>query len=257
MRSVLQWLLVVVFASFAFTNLESAVGQEQASRTEDIPDTHKRVPIHGFELLLNKTMLDEQRREKTDQMLQLMDQQLERVSDVVPKEALRHLRTVRIWVNPPYDGVTPTAEYHPGAGWLRDNNRNPAMAKCVEVTDLHDFKFEDRRMPWLMLHELSHAYHDQVLGSKNVKIRTAFENASESGKYEEVDRFDGNRIIKDRAYALSNPAEYFAETTEAFFGQNDFFPFDRWELKSVDPEMHELLAELWGVEGTIQNRVRK
>ena len=31
----------------------------------------------------------------------------------------------------------------------------------------------------------------------------------------------------DRAYALVNPMEYFAETTEAFFSRNDFFPFIR------------------------------
>jgi hypothetical protein len=40
--------------------------------------------------------------------------------------------------------------------------------------------------------------------------------------------------------------EYFAETTEAFFSRNDFFPFTREELKQHDPEMEKLLEQLWG-----------
>jgi Mlc titration factor MtfA (ptsG expression regulator) len=51
----------------------------------------------------------------------------------------------------------------------------------------------------------------------------------------------------DRAYAITNPAEYFAETTEAYFSRNDFFPFTKEELKQHDPAMFELLGKLWGL----------
>ena len=46
---------------------------------------------------------------------------------------------------------------------------------------------------------------------------------------------------------MTNPMEYFAESTEAFFSRNDFFPFTRDELKQHDPEMEQLLVKLWGV----------
>jgi len=48
--------------------------------------------------------------------------------------------------------------------------------------------------------------------------------------------------------SLSSPApmEYFAESTEAFFGTNDFYPFVRPELREFDPEMFNLLTKLWG-----------
>jgi kynurenine formamidase len=52
---------------------------------------------------------------------------------------------------------------------------------------------------------------------------------------------------RERAYAMSNPMEYFAEATEAFFSRNDFFPFNRAELKRHDTGMEQLLAKLWGV----------
>ena len=44
---------------------------------------------------------------------------------------------------------------------------------------------------------------------------------------------------------MSNHKEYFAETTEAFFSRNDFFPFTRDELKKHDPDMFALLETLW------------
>ena len=46
---------------------------------------------------------------------------------------------------------------------------------------------------------------------------------------------------------MTNEKEYFAECTEAYFGENDFFPFNAAELKAHDPEMYALLGTLWGV----------
>ena len=99
----------------------------------------------------------------------------------------------------------------------------------------------------MVLHELAHAYHDQVLGFNDTRIRDAFEAAEASGGYDEVDRFNGNKIVKDRAYALSNHKEYFAESTEAYFGRNDFYPFTRKDLQHHDPGMLTLLEEVWQV----------
>ena len=44
---------------------------------------------------------------------------------------------------------------------------------------------------------------------------------------------------------MTNPMEYFAECSEAFFSTNDFFPFNKEELQKHDPEMFELLHKLW------------
>lgn len=39
--------------------------------------------------------------------------------------------------------------------------------------------------------------------------------------------------------------EFFAEMTEVYIGVNDFFPFNRAELKEAAPEIYELLAFIW------------
>ena len=80
------------------------------------------------------------------------------------------------------------------------------------------------------------------------KLRALYERAKAGGRYDRVERWFGTGKTNtfERAYAMNNPMEYFAETTEAFFSRNDFFPFTRNELQAHDPEMFTLLAKLWG-----------
>jgi Mlc titration factor MtfA (ptsG expression regulator) len=102
-------------------------------------------------------------------------------------------------------------------------------------------------MPDFVLHELAHAYHDRVLGFDHGEIRAAYEAAKASGRYDRVKRWTGERETRERAYAMTDPKEYFAETSEAYFGRNDFEPFQREELAQHDPHMLRLLEKLWGV----------
>ncbi len=223
---------------------------KEAKPADNVPrsrsDGHRSLLLHGWTLHLSDRLRAEE-DEATRRMLELLDGQLKRVVDAVPEPALSRLREIPIWINPPYEGRRGTAEYHPERDWLEKNGRDPAMARAVEITNVANFPFENRRMPYLLLHELAHGYHDRVLegGYGNAEVRAAFERARDSGTYDEVDRFDGNRIRKDKAYALSNPMEYFAESSEAYFGKNDFFPFTREELLRHDPSMHDLLRRLW------------
>ncbi len=183
----------------------------------------------------------------TARALQLLAAQLEYIARVVPKAAAAELQKVPLWISPAYPGTPPRAEYHPDAGWLREHGRDPAMAKAVEFTNVRIFEPETRRMPVFVLHELAHAYHDRVLGFDEPRIQAAYRKAKAGGQYDRVQRRDAQgRVSTGRAYALTDPKEYFAESTEAFFGTNDFFPFTRPELAEHDPAICRLLEELWG-----------
>ena len=63
---------------------------------------------------------------------------------------------------------------------------------------------------------------------------------------------------KRKAYAATNYKEYFAELTEAYFGKNDFFPFNRVDLKKYDPTGYQLMQDVWGQpsEGAAPSRKR-
>jgi len=175
---------------------------------------------------------------------------LKEIVRVVPKEAVAHLQKVDLWINPEYPKIPPRAEYHPDGGWLKANGRNPAMAHCVEITNVRTFEAETRRMPCFVLHELAHAYHDQILGFDQPDIIAAYDKAVANKSYDKVERSFGDPKRPntfERAYGMTNHKEYFAESTEAFFGRNDFFPFTHEELQKHDPVMCELLAKVWGV----------
>jgi hypothetical protein len=134
--------------------------------------------------------------------------------------------------------------YHPDAGWLRSHGMNPAKAGAVEVASARNFLSWTVAQPWMVLHELAHGYHDQVLGFDNAEVRACFDAAVSAHLYDSVLGFDGK---KRRHYALTDPKEYFAELTESYFGTNDFYPFVRAELKQHDPRAFDLVEKLWGV----------
>jgi Asp-tRNA(Asn)/Glu-tRNA(Gln) amidotransferase A subunit family amidase len=203
--------------------------------------------VAGWRLFVSQTLLDEHAA-ATERAIELLEKQLEEIVRVVPSDTVTKLKAVPLYFSVTYAGVDPKAEYHPAAGWLRKHGRDPTMEKAVEFTNVHIFEAETRRMPNFALHELAHAYHDRELadGFGNRDVADTFERARASGTYDRVERQDAEgRRTTDRAYALTNPQEYFAETTEAYFSRNDFFPFCREELEAHDPHACRMLEKLW------------
>jgi len=182
-------------------------------------------------------------REVPDPAVRLLDTRLQDVVRLVPAKAVDELRKVPIWIGG-RDGKKGGAEYHPDRGWLEKNGYNPEKAKAVDLGRPEKFVHEVKRQPFMVLHELAHAYHDRVLGFGHERIRAAFDAAAKGGNYESVLFWD-NRKVKH--YALTDPKEYFAEGTEAYFGTNDFYPFVRAELREHDPGLAGVLESVWGV----------
>ena len=227
----------------------SAVAREQAANPDKL---HEIRDIQGWSVHLSRSLLISDAT-ATARALALLETQLAEIVRVVPAPAVAELRKVPLWISAEYPNIPPRAEYHSESVWLSENGRDPAMAKGVEFTNVRIFEAETRRMPNFALHELAHAYHDRVLGGHPAiaEIEAAYQKAKASGTYDRVERQDaeGHRRM-DRAYAMTNAFEYFAESTEAYFGRNDFFPFTRAELQQHDPGMCALLAKLWGAQTT-------
>lgn len=201
--------------------------------------------ISGWTVHVNRQLMDADQA-ALDRALSLLQAQLEQIVRVVPKVAVIELQKVPLWFSTEYAQTPPRAEYHPGAEWLRKHGRDPIMAKGVEFTNVRIFEAETRRMPNFALHELAHAYHDRVLGTDQADIKAAYQAAKVSGKYDRVERKDAEgRARMDRAYAMTNEREYFAESSEAFFARNDFFPFDRADLEKHDPGIFGVLQRVW------------
>lgn len=208
--------------------------------------------IAGWKVHIARDLLVNQ-REKTERALELLKQMLDEIKRVAPASAVTELQQVPLYFSTAY-GKRSRAEFHPDAQWLRNHGRDPVMAECIEFSGVEDFEAEVQRMPNFALHELAHAFHFHVIqdGFKNEEIIATFERARASGKYDRVERHHGLRkpATTERAYAMTSAMEYFAETSEAFFSRNDFYPFTREELKEQDPQMFELLTRLWNLPET-------
>ena len=186
--------------------------------------------------------LRKQKPQETAKALILLEAQCRKVIEVIPETPLAHLQSIQLWISLPTPGRRPRAEFHPSVDWLIEHDMHPAKVKGVEFTNTAIFAEEIVRMPMLLLHELAHAYHNIVLGYEHPELVRLFKHTKQSGAYDKVERRNREPQM---AYAMNNQMEYFAETTAAFFGENDFYPFNREELKTHDPETHDLLAKLW------------
>lgn len=200
--------------------------------------------IEGWTVLVNGDFL-ESRPELVDRVLELLTFQLYQITRVVPPSALARLQTISIWVeeNEPHH---PCMAYHPDPKWLADHGMSPKKARCVELANARNFLDWTLQQPWMLLHELAHGYHHQFLegGFENAEIKAAYDSALESGIYDKVLRYGGQ---EEKAYAVTNPMEYFAEATEAYFGTNDYFPLIRIELRRHDPKAIAMLESAWGI----------
>jgi hypothetical protein len=170
--------------------------------------------------------------------------QLYRISHVVAAEPLKKLRKVVIWVHKD-DPATKCMAYHPEKKWLIENGCNPEMVLGIEIANAKSFVSWTYEQPWMVLHELAHAYHHQFLsrGFENTQVKSIWEANMASKKYERVLHWDGGQA---KHYATVNQMEFFAESTEAYFGQNDFYPFVNAELKTFDPDAFALMQKIWG-----------
>ena len=201
--------------------------------------SYRSQSMHGWTVLVSPDLISEPELE--DRTLALLDDHLYRIVRVVPSPALEHLRRVEIWV----EKETPWTKcmcYHVSPEWLSANGYNPAKAGTVEVGNAEAFLDWTLTQPWMVLHELAHAYHYQVLGPDHPGINGAWRDRVAAGDFDQVLHASGD---PRRHYALTNDKEYFAETTEAYFGTNDFHPFVRAELRRVDPRGYELMESTW------------
>jgi hypothetical protein len=195
---------------------EGCFSQVTPPEVQESPWRYELQELLGWKLHIRRELIENQAEAaKLKLALEILQKQLEQIVRVVPGDCVAKLQGVELWFSPVYPDEQPRAEYHPGAGWLKEHRRDPAMAKGVEFSNVGIFEAEFRRMPNFALHELAHAYHDQCLqaGFSNPEIQEAFERAKKSGSYERIEQRLGDGSARQtRAYAMSNPAEYFSRS---------------------------------------------
>src|SRR3546814_18320842 len=77
------------------------------------------------------------------------------------------------------------AEFHVSEIWLAANGYNPDKIGGVELSNSRNFIAWSRTgQPWMVLHELSHAYYHSALEWRGEEVGAAYTKAMSSGLYE-------------------------------------------------------------------------
>lgn len=198
----------------------------------------KQIYLSGFKIIVD-AKLAEQNDTKT--ALKILDEKLAEIKTMVKPKHFEKLKTIPIYVQYKYksDGA---AWYHTDKNWLVSNGYPAEMENSVEIKNIRNFIDWQSDQPFMVLHELAHGFQDLYLANLQAKLTNAFEKAAASGKYESVPYIRGGKL---KHYALTGEVEYFAELTEAYFGKNDYFPYNKEDLKNFDPLGYQLMQEAW------------
>lgn len=124
------------------------------------------------------------------------------------------------------------------------------------MKDLFSFLSNSKSSHSVSSYQTIHS-HNKCLdkGYDNGEIIACYEAAMKEKLYDKVKvhTTDGG-VEEQRAYACTDPMEYFAELSVAFLGGtgedkdlefNKWFPFNRKQLKEHDPRAYKLLSKLW------------
>lgn len=243
-RTILFQLIAV--AGCLLPNLAGAetVAPQPAARPNPPRFDPVKRSIEGWTVQIEPVLLEGPVESDDQRAITLLANHLQRISILVTGKTLAQLQTIPIWIEKEHPTLR-SMQYHPSKGWLENNGHDPRLARHVHIPVARHLLSRGQLLkhPAVVLHELAHGFHDQILSFDEPRIIAAFEAAKRKELYTNVLLYTGKRVMH---YGLTNHKEYFAEGTEAFLYRNDFFPFVRAELKEYDPAFHDILESIWG-----------
>jgi hypothetical protein len=222
-------------------------------------DEEKLVAVQGFYTLEHEGFKFKIREEVYEtpaakSAISHLKEDLSEINKIIPESALKVMKKNPIWLEK--DLTDGAAWYHNNRDWLaeqseKDSRYMTAKWHCVELCNyVHYVSWSDQNQPYMVLHELCHLYHDQGLagGFENPDVKAAYNHAKSSGMYKNKPyRLDSKTVYNiDVAYAMNDQMEYFSEICEAYWGENDYYPFNYEDLKEYDTQGFALMEKVWG-----------
>ena len=226
--------------------LSVALGLLVASSTLQDPKLPDRrlATVEGWSVYIDKRLDLPQHSALGQQAVRLITNQLINIQVALSSKMVDRLRKVEVFLDWQCGDMFSPA-YHPSSVWLKNNGYSTRLEQSVHIPKAEYFtsKGFQTQQPWAVLHEFAHALHHQDLKFDNAEIVQLYEKFKGNSKYETALHVDGN---PRKHYGQTNVMEFFAEMSESYVGQNDFFPFNRGELRTSEPEIFSLMRRIWG-----------
>jgi len=205
--------------------------------------------IQGFTVLVSTQAITEGKKDN-GRPFRCLATEFDGLTEVLPPRALKVLRKVRIWVewdNMDRRNPRMLAKYYGGHIWAIDPTDHVLKSNSVTILSLKKLTEEKsygiHRARLVLLHELSHAVHDLIVGEDDKTVAFAYKQAMERRLYDNVLTDYGGR---ERAYAATNRFEYFAELSCAYLDRCYYYPFTRDDLAEYDQAGYRVMQAVWG-----------
>jgi hypothetical protein len=203
------------------------------------------VDLEGWTVQVDKQLVaDGAHQETGEAALRVLSDKLRELTVLLPEEKLKRMQEMKIVMEYHNERLS-SMQYHPSKQWLIENQHPEELHQAVHIPRASDLlgRLPIQHQPMVILHELSHAWHDQVLDFDHPEIMEVWEQFRKRTGDAECLHISGKMR---QHYGMTNQKEFFAEMTESYFGCNDFYPFVRGELQRDYPEIFELLKKVWG-----------
>ena len=204
----------------------------------------------------------------TKESVEVLIRDLEEVDKLLPPHALELLqKDTPFYINSTLvygfeddPTIGKGSMFHPAgsAAWLKENGLSTSHEGSIELMNVDNYCHD--RVCWgrggLLLHELSHAYHNKHLqdGYNNETVMNLYDAAMKEHRYDHcIAKYgEGDYSQPMRGYCASDCMEFFAELSVAFMWQEDSeMEFNKWtprngpQLKAWDPASYDGIAALW------------
>jgi hypothetical protein len=211
---------------------------------------YRCIKVEGHLLWFNKDFMAKE-PELLNKTIAAVIADLKQLNELLPAASREAVKPTAIWLEletEPFGTVSGKgAVYHPSAQWLAEHGKKTEMAKGVQICSAKNYlQLRNEKVGMTIVHEMAHAYY-HILEKDRLDVKAAYEVAKRKGLYDYVGYMGSENTTHEvyKAYAITNAHEYFAELSEAYFGCNDYYPYNREQLKEHDPIGYNVIHRIW------------
>lgn len=208
-----------------------------------------KIEHQGRSYIVEKELIDNE-RELAKKALKRLGRNIDLALTLFPRHSHEHLEKQQFWLL--YGPKSQLGGHGNGLAYFRpgspkfDEKRHEDWNSAVVVYHAQNYaSISDLWALKSVMHELGHAYQLEQWPEKEPHILAAYENAMKEKLYLNVKTEKGKTI--EKAYATVNQLEYFAELTCMHFGECNYGPRKRVDLRSYDPVGYEMIRRMWKI----------
>jgi hypothetical protein len=177
-----------------------------------------------------------------------LSSKLQEVKKVLPRHSLPLLQQRKIFLllgqASRLGGKNSGADYFQRHAPAHFSNLDPRMASSIVIYSATNFVWLNELWALkVLIHEMAHAWQLEQWPETQPDILAAHQHALRKGLYQNI-LGDHDQPL-EKAYAITNQLEYFAELSCMYFAACNYFPRHRQELQAYDPVGYAMILKIW------------